>query len=94
MRVYLVSNRDDSGRGHNPQDYQPFENIFDDQDRLYTNTELVQLLSPYNVSQCIITTLIAQAFCGKPFLPYVYDTFEWYHCQSYGLDYQLIGYKQ
>jgi len=32
--------------GHNPSNFQPFKNLFDDEDRYYTNEELYQNLRP------------------------------------------------
>jgi|MDSY01.2.fsa_nt_gb hypothetical protein len=36
--------------GHNPGDYQPFKNLFDEDDRYYSNAELYQLFNPSGVS--------------------------------------------
>jgi hypothetical protein len=57
--------------GHNPDNLQPFSNLFDDDhDNFYTNTELYQLLHPKSDT-----------------LPYVYDNFNWAHCEVIGYDF-------
>lgn len=53
--------------GHNPDDLQPFRNLFDDKNEYYTNSELYTLLHPKNIH-----------------LPYMYDNFEWPHCEMQG----------
>lgn len=55
--------------GHNPSHFQPFKNIFDNDDKYYTNEELYANLRP-----------------DKPQLPYMYDNFEWPHCEILGYD--------
>jgi hypothetical protein len=56
--------------GHNPDNLQPFSNLFgDDHDDFYTNDELYDLLHPKNED-----------------LPYVYDNFNWGHCGVIGVD--------
>ena len=55
--------------GHSPDDVLAFQNLWDEDNRYYTNAELYDLFDPRN-----------------PSLQYVYDTFEWAHCQK-------IGYK-
>jgi hypothetical protein len=54
--------------GHNPDDLQPFKNLFnDDHKNYYTNAELYDLLHPTNEN-----------------LPYVYADFNWDHCTMLG----------
>lgn len=53
--------------GHNPDDLQPFKNLFDNNNEYYTNSELYTLLHPKNIH-----------------LPYMYDNFEWPHCEMQG----------
>lgn len=54
--------------GHNPDDLQPFKNLFkNDHKNYYTNAELYDLLHPANEN-----------------LPYVYADFNWDHCTMLG----------
>lgn len=64
--------------GHNPTNFQPFKNLFDqdtetlaisEHERFYTNEELYEYLRPDSLT-----------------MPYMYDNFDWPHCE-------LIGYK-
>jgi len=55
--------------GHNPDDLQPFRNLFDDNNEYYSNSDLYSLLHPQNED-----------------LPYIYDNFEWPHCELLGYD--------
>lgn len=57
--------------GHNPDNLQPFTNLFnDDHDDFYTNAELYDLLHPKNED-----------------LPYTYDNFNWGHCELLGMNF-------
>ena len=59
--------------GHNPDNIQPFMNLFgesdgdDMKDTFYSNTDLYDALHPKNEA-----------------LPYMYDDFEWPHCEMIG----------
>lgn len=55
--------------GHNPSNFQPFKNIFDQNDQYYTNQELYENLRP-----------------DKPQISYMYDSFDWPHCEMLGYD--------
>lgn len=68
--------------GHNPDDLQPFHDLFPDWDekhedesssikRYYSNAELYRLLQPDSED-----------------LPYVYDNFDWHHCS---VSFRLTG---
>jgi len=56
--------------GHNPENIQPFKNLFGDTDSdYYSNDALYSLLHPASET-----------------LPYVYDNFRWPHCEAQGYD--------
>lgn len=65
--------------GHGENDVLMWKNLWDDEDRFYTNKEIYDTTNPNPTD-------------GNYKLPYIYDTFHWESCSDFGYPADLVNY--